>query len=80
MQPLTKAKGSTQGFSMDAVQERIDAFVRLEPDDEGECHGKTTIVEELEDHLDDERVLSFYLKVVADSSEFDLARLGVAPN
>ena len=60
---------------MDAVQKRIDAFSRLVLDDEGECHGKTTIVEELEDHLDDERVLSFYLKVIADSSEFDLARL-----
>jgi hypothetical protein len=60
---------------MDAVQERIEAFGRLEPDDDGECHGKSSIVEELEDRLDDERVLSFFLKVIADPSEFDLARL-----
>jgi hypothetical protein len=60
---------------MDAVQERIEAFGRLEAGDDGECHGKSTIVEELEDRLEDERVLSFYLKVIADSSEFDLARL-----
>lgn len=60
---------------MDAIQERIDAFGRLEPDGDGECHGKTAIVEELEDRLDDERVLSFFLKVIVDSSEFDLARL-----
>lgn len=60
---------------MDAVQERIEAFGRLEPDDNGECHGKSTIVQELEDRLDDERVLSFYLKLITDSSEFDLARL-----
>jgi hypothetical protein len=60
---------------MDAVQERIEAFGRLEPDDHGECHGKSTIVEELEDRVDDERVLSFYLQAIADSSEFDLARL-----
>jgi len=60
---------------MDAVQERIEAFGRLEPDDDGECHGKSTIIEELEDRLDDERVLSFFLKVIADPSELDLARL-----
>jgi hypothetical protein len=60
---------------MDAIQERIEAFGRLEPDDEGECHGKSSIVEELADRLNDERVLSFYLKIIADSSEFDLARL-----
>ncbi len=60
---------------MDAVQERIDAFGRLEPDVDGECHGKTTIIEELEDRLDDERVLSFYLRVIASPGEFDLARI-----
>ena len=60
---------------MDAVQERIEAFSRLKPGDDGECHGKSTIVEELEDRLDDERVLAFFLRVIADACEFDLARL-----
>jgi hypothetical protein len=60
---------------MDAVQKQIEAFSRLEPDDDGECHGRSAIVEELEDRLDDERVLSFFLKVIADPAEFDLARL-----
>src|SRR4029077_20031031 len=45
------------------------------PDERGECHGKSTIIEELEDHLSDERVISFFLKVIADMEEFDLARL-----
>lgn len=60
---------------MDAIQEQIDAFGRIERDVNGECHGKSTIVEELEGRLDDERVLSFYLKVIEDPTEFDLARL-----
>jgi hypothetical protein len=60
---------------MDAVQERIKAFGRIESDANGECHGKTTIVEELEERLDDDRVLAFYLRIIGDPSEFDLARL-----
>src|SRR5688572_30675145 len=60
---------------MDAIHGRLNDFSHLQPDADGDCHGKATIVEELEDHLDDERVMSFYLNVIANPSEFDLARL-----
>ncbi|MBT8225836.1 MAG: hypothetical protein KJO75_10105, partial [Dactylosporangium sp.] len=36
---------------------------------------KVDVVVELEDHLDDPRVLAFFLSVVADPGEYDLARI-----
>ena len=60
---------------MDAIQDQIVAFDRIVPDDRGESYGKAAIIDALEDHLADERVLSFFLKVVADQAEFDMARV-----
>ena len=60
---------------MDAIQEHIATFRRLTPDELGECYGKCAIVEGMEDNLADERVLSFFLEIVADIDEYDLARI-----
>jgi hypothetical protein len=45
------------------------------PDEQGDSYGKAAIIDALEDWLADERVVAFYLKVVADQSEFDMARI-----
>lgn len=60
---------------MDIVQDRIAAYRRIKPDPRGECYGKCRIVEELEDHLDDDRVLTFFLDIIDDGTEHDLARV-----
>lgn len=60
---------------MDSIQEWIAAFNLIAPDEHGQCPDKHRIVEELRDHLADERVLNFYIQVITDKNEFDLARL-----
>jgi hypothetical protein len=62
---------------MDEIEERIVEFGRAAPDQRGECYGKTRIVQELEEHLADDRVLSFFLAAVADRNEYDLARVDI---
>jgi len=62
---------------MDAIEGKIAEFGRVTPDRRGECYGKSRIVEALEEHLPDDRVLSFFLTVVADRNEYDLARVDV---
>jgi hypothetical protein len=58
---------------MDPIE--LAAFTRVAPDERGESHGKTAIINLLEAHLTDERVLAFFLKVIGDQAEFDMARI-----
>jgi len=66
---------------MDHVAKLIDAFShpsaadRQWPTYDGQNAFKCEIVRQLEDYTDDPRVLTFFLAVLADHNEFDLARI-----
>jgi hypothetical protein len=70
---------------MDRVAKQLAAYRRVPTDAKGQAWGKVRILEALEDDLADGRVLDFFLAVVGDTSEFDMARcrlleyLGCAP-
>jgi hypothetical protein len=56
--------------------ERLIELFRSTPDTtDVEGSGKVEVVVELEDHLHDPRVLPFFVSVIADPAEYDLARI-----
>jgi hypothetical protein len=60
---------------VDAVDELIAAYRAAVVDDRGESYGRCRIVGQLEDHLSDDRTLTFFLALVSDPQEHDLARV-----
>jgi hypothetical protein len=63
---------------VDAVEQQIAAYRAVPFDEDGEAWGKVSALEALEDHLPDERVLDFFLEVIADPAEYDLAGVELA--
>lgn len=55
---------------------KIAAYQAAKLDRNGESHEKCEIVQGLEDHLNRPKVLTFYLDLIADPNEYDMARLG----
>jgi hypothetical protein len=62
---------------MDQVAEQLAAYQVVPFDAEGEAHQKCRIIAGLEGHLDDERVLGFFVELIGNPSEYDLARIEV---
>jgi hypothetical protein len=62
---------------MDTIDQKIAEFWQLQPGADGECWGKAAIVEELQRSIGDRRVLGFFLRLIADHSEHDMARVEV---
>lgn len=60
---------------MDAAERHIAAYRAAPFDANGEAWGKTAALEALEEFLPDGRVLDFFLSIVADPAEYDMARL-----
>jgi hypothetical protein len=60
---------------MDSPADRLATFRAVPLDESGEAHEKCQILQELEGHLDDPEVLDFFLNLIGDSSEYDLARI-----
>lgn len=61
----------------DAVAALIVAYRAAKLDRSAESHEKCEIVRELEGHLGQAKVLAFYLDLIADPDEYDMARLEV---
>jgi hypothetical protein len=60
---------------VDDVERHIAAYRAAPFDARGEAWGKTAALEALEAFLPDSRVLDFFLAIVADPAEYDMARL-----
>jgi hypothetical protein len=60
---------------LDAVDGLIAEYRAAVLDEHGECHRKSEIIAALEGHLADERTLAFFLEVIGDLNEYDLARI-----
>jgi hypothetical protein len=60
---------------VEEVRRLVDAYRSIPSSADGEGDGKLEIVTELEDHVGDLRVIEFYLSVIADPAEYDLARI-----
>jgi hypothetical protein len=60
---------------MNQIEELIAAFDRVTVDTKGEEFQKTAIVTSLKEYLSHERVLAFFERVIADITEYDLARV-----
>lgn len=63
---------------MEEVDRQIAAYRAAPLDASGEAWGKTAALEALEDHLPDGRVLDFFLSIIADPAEYDMARVHLA--
>lgn len=59
---------------MDNIEKCIAAYRRASFEDDGESAGKIDAIDKLADHLDDPRVLNFFIEVFTDHDEYDLAR------
>jgi hypothetical protein len=59
----------------DAVVAQLAAYRAAKLDQNGQSHEKCEIVRDLEDHLGQPKVLAFYLDLIADPDEYDMARL-----
>src|SRR3954471_12703077 len=59
----------------DTVRARMAAYRAAKLNQNGESHEKCEIVRALEDHLVRPKVLAFFLDLIADPDEYDLARL-----
>jgi hypothetical protein len=68
-------RSASEGKRVDEVERHIAAYRSAPFDAAGEAWAKTAALEALEEFLPDGRVLDFFLAVVADSSEYDMARL-----
>jgi hypothetical protein len=62
-------------FGVEDVQRLVDAYRSVVPSADAEDAGQLEIITELEDHVGDPRVIEFYLSVIADPAEYDLARI-----
>jgi hypothetical protein len=60
---------------VDEVEGHIAAYRAAQFDVKGEVWGKTSALEALEAFLPDGRVVDFFLGIVADPTEYDMARL-----
>jgi hypothetical protein len=60
---------------VDEVERHITAYRAAPFDAKGEAWGKTAALEALEAFLPDGRVVDFFLGIVADPTEYDMARL-----
>lgn len=60
---------------MDAIERHILAYRSAPFDSNGEAWGKTEALKALEDLLPDDRVLNFFLDLIADPDEYDMARV-----
>lgn len=62
---------------MDEIERLIAAYRCAVFDADGEAWGKTAALESLEEYLPDSRVLEFFLEIVADPTEYDMARVHI---
>ncbi len=60
---------------MDEVERQIAAYHAAPFDANGEAWGKTAALDALEDYLPGSRVLAFFLGIIANPAEYDMARL-----
>ena len=60
---------------MDEIEHHIATYRSAPFDGQGEAWGKTAALEALEEFLPDDRVVDFFLTVIADPTEYDMARL-----
>jgi hypothetical protein len=60
---------------LDEVERHIAAYRAASLDANGEAWGRTDALEALEQFLPDRRVLDFFLGVIADPAEYDMARV-----
>jgi hypothetical protein len=60
---------------VDAVEKLIAAYHTAPFDTRGEAWGKVAALEALEDHLTDPRVLPFFLQLIGNPDEYDMARV-----
>jgi hypothetical protein len=60
---------------MDSLADRLAAFRAVPRDERGEASEKCKIVEQMEGHLAAPEVLGFFLELIGDTSEYDLARI-----
>jgi len=66
---------AAEGTSVDAVERHIAAYRAAPFDPNGKAWGKLEALEALEELLPDGRVLDFFLGIIADPAEYDMARL-----
>lgn len=62
---------------MDMVSQKISEYRMLKDDERGECHGKAEIIEQLEESFNDPRVVDFFLSILSDGNDYDLARIAI---
>lgn len=60
---------------MQELDELIAKYHSVPFDAKGEAWGKTTILESLEDHIDEPDVLNFVLSILANPDEYDMSRV-----
>ncbi len=72
---LERSGRETEGLLVDAVEGHMAAYRAAPFDARREAWGKTAALEALEEFLPDGRVLDFFLAIVADPAEYDMARL-----
>jgi hypothetical protein len=59
---------------MEGLAEQIAAYHAVPYDEKGEAWGKVQVIERLEEHLGVPEVLAFFLGILGDTSEYDMAR------
>jgi hypothetical protein len=64
-----------EGGRVDDIERHIAAYRAAPFNTRGEAWGKTTALQALEEFLPDDRVLDFFLGVIADPTEYDMARI-----
>ena len=60
---------------MDVVVQHIAAYFNAPFDENGEAWGKISALKVLEEFLPDGRILTFFLTIIADPKEYDMARV-----
>jgi hypothetical protein len=59
---------------MTKLEEQIAAYRAVPFDEKGEAWDKVRTIEEMEEQIGDRRVLAFFLGIVSDPAEYDMAR------
>jgi len=62
---------------LDQIDEQIAAYLNIPNTHKDEQWGKVQIIESLEEHFADQRVLDFFLSVIADHKDYEMARLHI---
>ncbi len=60
------------------IEKLISDYYSVLPDSKQEEFGKVRIIEKFEEFVDNERILQFFLNVLIDDEDFDLARVEIA--